>query len=287
MPRIYKVAFAAIELAGLFAAEQSTFEDALREAWSPGSRVTRYGRTWRISAPRRQPGDVLSGRMGFVREDEVATLAWDEKRKDFVRGEASGGVVVPFAVDLDRRAVAFQLVSGQVRPTSFIGAFEGLLNAGGTGQWSLQQLVERFDYERWSESVERVVGFRFRIERANPHYHDNDMAEQLLEDLRLAVASIQGRGADVADDSPGFVQLLDHVRRQYGGGIVRGTEPDGHESEWRSTDGGIVPAIERVESDDEEELPEDELPGLLDRILERREALYAEPADDQEDADEE
>lgn len=98
------------------------------------------------------------------------------------------------------------------------------------------------------------------------------------------MATVKGSGEDIDDASTSFQQLLDHVRREYGRGTMRGQEADGQESEWRSTDGGAVPAIERVESENEEELPEDELPSLFDRIL-RRGKLYPEPADARETED--
>lgn len=181
MSRTYKVAFANVELRGMFGAAAGVYRQALLADWQPGARTTRYNRTWRISAPHPHSEDVLTGRIGFVSEDELDTLEWNEGQQDFVRGQASGGIVIPFAVHAPRRLVAFQLVTGQVRPTSFTGAFESLLNESRSPYlWSVQQLVEQADYRAWAASVERVTYFSFRIEKPNPHYHDNDVAEQLL-----------------------------------------------------------------------------------------------------------
>lgn len=71
---------------------------------------------------------------------------------------------------------------------------------------------------------------------------------------------------DVESDT--FRQLLDHVRRDHGRGVVRGELLDREETEWRSSDGGVVPATRAVESGDAEEIdPAD----LITAVLEPRE----------------
>ncbi len=53
---------------------------------------------------------------------------------------------------------------------------------------------------------------------------------------------------------------MDHVRREYGAARVSGVDDNGLLSEWKSTDGGLVPARSRIDSDtDEDEIPDGDL----------------------------
>lgn len=262
MSRIYKIAFARIELLNLFGTDERSYEDALLASWQGGATVQRYRRTWRVSDYTVQDDRILTGQIGFVKANDVDTLEWDEKTNSFVRGQASGGIVIPFGVDVAEKTAAFQLVAGQVRPNSFTGAFEALLTAAGYGRWSVDQIVEHSDYEEWRSSVTRVTSFRFRLEKPNPHYHDNDLAEELIEGFNAEVTTIAATGDDIDTEYDGFQQALDHTRRNYGRAKIRAVDEDGEDSEWRSTNGGVEPAIERVASE-EDELPE----GVIPRIL--------------------
>lgn len=261
--RNYRVAFAGVGIEGLYG-QPEVFKTALAESWAPGAETTRYGRTWRISAPHQRDG-VWVGRLGFVREDDLATVDWDDETKEFVRGTASGGTVVPFALALDSQIVGFQLHAGEVRSASFTGAFEKLLRESGTYAWTVQQLVVERTFEQWRRQVAAIKEFRFRLERPNPHYHDNEVVENLIEQMRLAVSTVSGQGDDINETAPQFQQFLDHVRREHGHGLVRGTDDEGQVSEWWSTQRGVVPAVERVEAEGDEEIPEAELIAALDR----------------------
>lgn len=259
MARTFRVGFATCRVDGIFQGNQSLFLTALEESWQAGAKTTRYGRTWHLSRPQADPArGVWSGRIGFVREDDVSTVLWDDDLQDFVRQGVPGGVIVPFAVAVDTSATAFQLRSGIVRPTTFTGALQSLLNESSrTYGWEVRPLVSHLSFEQWQAQVAQVTEFNFRLERPNPHYHDNDRVEGLIEDLRLQVASLRGRarnGEAVNVESETFRQLLDHVRRDYGRGVVRGELPDHEETEWRSSDGGVVPATLAVESGDAEEI---------------------------------
>lgn len=268
MSRTYRVAFAEIEPLGLLAVEQPLFEAAFRESWRPGAQVVRYGRQWRVSAPHdvENATSVLTGRIGYVREDEIATLEFDEEAMDFRRGAAPSGAVIPFAVDVEQRRVGFQLVPGQVRTASFTGALESVLNLSATYRWRVRPLVRKVSFEVWRRSVDRVTEFNFRLERPNPHYADDDKVEEIIEDFNAEVVRVSGKGEDVDEGADLFRQALDHtLNRHYGRAVVRGLR-DEHETEWRTTDDGTVPAIERVESENEEELPEEELVPLLETV---------------------
>lgn len=74
MARTFRIAFATIELIGLFDQGNGIFWDALTESWVPGAEITRYGRTWHLSAPHEVGPGRLGGRIGFVHEGDVATV---------------------------------------------------------------------------------------------------------------------------------------------------------------------------------------------------------------------
>lgn len=259
MPRTFRVGFATCRVEGLFQADPTIFAAALEESWQGGANTTRYGRTWHLSRPRTdQANRVWAGRIGFVREEDVSTVIWDDDAQDFVRHGVPGGVIVPFAVALDSSVAAFQLRSGVVRPKTFTGALQSLLNAASrTYGWEVRPLVTRATFEQWRAQVAQITEFSFRLERPNPNYHDNERVEDLIEDLRLQVASLRGRARDgeaINVESDTFRQFLDHVRRDHGRGVVRGELQDREETEWRSSDGGVVPATRAVESTDAEEI---------------------------------
>jgi len=48
---------------------------------------------------------LWSGHIGSVESDALSTLAWNEETKQFDRGEASGGVLVPFVERSDNFVV--------------------------------------------------------------------------------------------------------------------------------------------------------------------------------------
>lgn len=128
MAGTFRVGFSTCRVEGIYQ-DQSVFPAALEESWQAGAKTTRYGRTWHLSRPRADPARrTWTGRIGFVRENDVSTVTWDDHAQDFVRHGVPGGVIVPFAVALDSSVVAFQLRSGVVRPTTFTGALQSLLN---------------------------------------------------------------------------------------------------------------------------------------------------------------
>ena len=277
MARTYRIAFATVELMDMFGTDDVTFEEGLADCWEGSEKVTRHRRVWRVSAPHRPEGraGVLTGRIGFVRDDELSTLNFDEVRQDFVRGAAPSGAVVPFAIDLRTRSVVFQLVPGLVRPTSFTGALQSILNQNGTYRWRVRPLVRELSFQSWRQQVERVTEFRFTLQEPNPHYHDDRMVKELIEEFEVQTLRVAGTGQDVNSGGSLFRQALDHVLRNYGRGIVRG-EVDGDESEWRSTNDGTVPYLTNITTEDEEEVPEEELVPLLDDVGD----AFAAPDDD-------
>lgn len=268
MARTFRLVVASVMLQGLFGAGDS-YADALEESWRPDRGVTRYNREWRLSAPRRmRDGRAWFGHLGFVREDDVATLEWDSEAMDFRRGLASGGVIVPFVVDLDRQLVAFQLVPGQVKPRSFTGALQTQLNAGSLYFWTVEPLQVRQSWADWLGTVESVTRFHFRLERPNPDYHDDDLVERLVDGIGTEATVVEGRSGGVNVQGRDFRQLVDHaIEREYGEATIEGVDREGDESEWRTSrgdEGGYVPVEKRVSSPDNQEETSDE--QLLDAL---------------------
>jgi len=132
--------------------------------------------------------------------------------------------------------IAYQLRSGLVRESTFISALQALLNASRNQYiWSIRSLTEPYNYEDWLPTVERVTGFELRLERPNPHYRGDEIAEQLLEGIRLEYARLSGAelpGEGVDVDSTIFIQALDHVLHDYGRASLRALDRQGSESVW-------------------------------------------------------
>jgi hypothetical protein len=280
----FQVGFAVAVLEGLFGTERESFTEALRQSWRPGATATRYGRTWFLSKPRRRIGTVWTGRIGFLQEDQLTAVFWDEEEADFSHRATTSGVVIPFALNIATGFVGFQLLSGLVRPTSFTGAMQSLLNQDPLHRWSVEPLAINRTYEEWRSHVAVLTDFSFRLEVPNPHYVNEPDVEHLLEDLRVQVAKLVGRarsGESINDEADIFRQSLDHVRRKYGRGVLKGRDDAGIDTEWDSSKGGIVPLRRRVESAGEGEIEDDDLIRTLSEEEGRLDDLVrGEPEDD-------
>lgn len=149
--------------------------------------------------------------IGFVNANQFDTLAFDRDKLEFVRGQAPSGLVVPFLIAHDM-VVSYQLISGIVRDNSFIGALEGLLNAGirKLFSWSISPVTFKISYEDWRESVVRITRFDMRLERPNPHYHGDRIVEDLVEGLKAEYGSVQ---AGARPRTTRVRQHLPHRRR--------------------------------------------------------------------------
>ena len=68
MAKEFRISQARIELEGLGSHDDLYFKNALVQSWVPGAEVTRYTRTWKLSA-RSEPEDGFwAVHMGFVKE---------------------------------------------------------------------------------------------------------------------------------------------------------------------------------------------------------------------------
>jgi hypothetical protein len=265
-PRTYTIGYARARLEGLFSED---LHRALFESWKPGATVTRYGRRWVLARIVEQQPDYYIGRIGFVNERELTTLFYDEESQDFKRGIAPSGVVIPFGVLTATGAIAYQLRSGLVRESTFTGALQALLSSSGTQYiWDITSLAETVGYNEWRARVERVMSFDLRLERPNPHYHGDEIAERLIEDIRLQYARLSGAeqpGEGVDVDSDLFTQALDHVLRDYGRASLRALDRQGDETVWVKLKGriGNVIAQRRIPAIGGEEAPSDVIKSAL------------------------
>ena len=256
MAREFRVAHAEIQQQGLWQhVTPEDFRSALETSWVAGTQVTRYSRTWRLSRRRRENG-FWAGHIGFVKEGDLETLAWDDEEQDFIRGAASSGVVVPFIIDDINRIVSFQLIPGAVNSKTVTGNLEALLNDEGTYRWEIAPISYLMDFNEWRESVARVSRINARLIYPNPNWTGRENLENIMggfnaEVLRLVAAAQEDSSLDVESDW--FLQTMDHARRGYGKADVSGTDKTtGTESKYSLTDrGGVVPAISQVTASDE------------------------------------
>src|SRR5438477_4085061 len=126
---------------------------ALMESLVPGTTVTRYGRTWHM-ARYEKDGNVVIGHIGF---DVQESAIWSEEVKDFL--SVRPAQVAAYALDVEQMRVAFELRGKAIRPWTFQGNFEALLNAAPSPyKWTVRlDGVEQPPREEWVERVDRIT----------------------------------------------------------------------------------------------------------------------------------
>jgi len=114
-----------------------------------GSEVTQNNSTWKLSRPHITANDphLWSGHMGFLRDGDISTWAWDDETGEFLRGEADSGVVVPILIDIEQQLVSFQLITNQVRMHTVTTNLQALLNQHGTHKWTVEPYPSERTYE--------------------------------------------------------------------------------------------------------------------------------------------
>lgn len=185
--------------------------EALVESIVPGTTVTRYNRTWHMARYEREGRHVM-GHIGF----DVATSAvWDEALKDFL--EVRPAQVTLFAVDLEQMRVSFQLRGKAIKPGTFQGNFEALLNAARTPyRWTVRlEGVEQPPWEEWRERVERITEVSATLVRPNPHY-DFEEIERMFVEGKLAQAQIGGKGDNINPEGGILKAAIEYVLNGYG-----------------------------------------------------------------------
>ncbi|HEX2241086.1 MAG TPA: hypothetical protein VHJ82_08110 [Actinomycetota bacterium] len=188
---------------------------ALLESLVPGTTVERYGRTWRLAKPSLH-GSVVTGRIGFEKPGTLEEY-WNESAQDFERGFSKLGTASRFAIDLKSRRIAFQLRSNRIKPHTFIGNFQALLNAAAAGRWRWKVEPEfvGMPWERWTDTVTRVTNLRIRLERPNPNFKGRKRVESLIEGTRSRILTLvmeadPNESIDVDDQL--VREAIDHAR---------------------------------------------------------------------------
>jgi hypothetical protein len=184
--------------------------EALRASLIPGTVVERYGRPWRLGRWSEEDGVIL-GRIGFEDEPGVTEI-WSDELKDFREQMLPAGVTSPFAIRVKDLQIAFQLRPGKIRPTTFTGAFQGLLNeASEFWRWRVERDVLEVPWEDWLRRVKRVTELSVTLYRPNPNYRDRDRVEELIEGVRARVFTGTWRARP---DDPQGIDLTEEVIRE-------------------------------------------------------------------------
>jgi len=192
--------------------------------------------------------------MGFVREGGLTTLDWDDSRQDFVRGEASSGVVVPFLIDTNDGVVSFQLIPNEVRVNTVTTNLRALLNVHASLPFVVEPLALPMTFKAWRKDVAHISRFNVRLDRPNPRY-SNKRVEDLIEGLDARRVRLRALAADGGIDPDGswFQQTMDHVRNGHGHARVSGiTKQTGEETTYTESEaGGSVSLIDSLEADED------------------------------------
>ena len=232
-PTDYLVGVAAISFEGLFYG--TDMAEAVSLSWHPGHSRQLYGRRWTITKVIESSGGDYFGKIGFVRTDDINTVSFDRDENDFVQGHTSSGAVVPFLIS--GHQIAYQLVPGAVRESTFIRAFTELMNSaqGNPVIWNLTPLSVETSYDSWAEGIDRITKFDFRLDPPNPHYGQDVIIEALVEGtnaeyVRLVGSAAKGQAIDTNSDP--FQQALDHVSKDYGRATLTGLDDRNNETVW-------------------------------------------------------
>jgi hypothetical protein len=272
----FRISHARVELDGWTGSNEDFYENALSESWG----TWRGGHTFHANLEAfgaTCPGTRASGlgHIGFVREGDLTTLEWDDSTKEFIRDEASSGVVVPFVIHPEHHLVSFQLMPGAVRQTTFTSNVQALLNLQGAFRWIVTPIALRRTYREWRDTVSRVSAVNLLLTYPNPNWTGREKLEDLVEGLEAEVVRIKARAKDddggINTDSDWFAEAMDHIRRGYGRADLEGPDnTTGSLSRFTETiDGGSVPVIDRVEADEHAlEATPSELGAARDQLIE-------------------
>lgn len=292
MAKTFRVAHARIDLKGFWGAGgDDQYRAALEQSWVAGEEVSRYGRNWRISRHVEMDQGFWSGHIGYVEGDAFSTLAWNEQTKEFDRGEASGGVVIPFVVNLPQRMVSFQYATRDVKLHTVTGNLQALLNQQSTYDWEVAPLSLKRTFEDWHSSVTSIATLTVLLRRPNPNWEDREKIADLLDELQAESVRMTARaseGVSINADSSWFTQMMDHVRRGYGQVTMTGVNQEsGAPTKFIQTaDAGAVEATESVRVEgDAVELSSDELAQTQRTFVERGEGIVVESEFDEETDD--
>jgi len=238
-PRPGKVAFALLRprLGQLPFDPRNELTQALR----PGSKVERHTRVWRMSRVTFTGHRWVAGKIGFESPGGVVDI-WNEDLLDFEEVALPQGRTSPFVVDLDALRVAFQVRTPQIKPRTFTGAFEALINSASSLYWRVDHEIQQISWEDWLGTVARVTAFRVTLERPNPGYEGREEVEGILEGTRSGIMNMILRadhenldGLNV--DNELLRQMIQHVQANHGSRAADGETMEGEQtftSSWSS-----------------------------------------------------
>jgi hypothetical protein len=247
--------------------EPDDLAGALDEALTPGKRVTRYGRMWRLPQHSVE-GDWIVGRVGF--EYPASVGLWNETQKDFLSIKPSQ--VTPYVIHGPTGRVAFELKSSTIKAWTFQGNFQALLNQKSGYRWKVTlEGVSQPPWEEWERSMARITDVRIKMHRPNPRYPGKEI-ERMFEMAKLNAATIaaQGDGIELSE-SELLKEAFALARNGYGTitakGISRpsGTGPDGKKEEWRSEAESETERERAVRDPVTQEVPVDQMKQLLEQ----------------------
>jgi hypothetical protein len=177
---------------------------ALEESLRPGTQVSRYDRLWHIARWTREDDHII-GRIGFEPVGRQGEL-WDERAKDFREQEIRVAATTSrFVVDLNTFRVAFQLRGNVIKPGTFRGNFQALLNEAADWGWRVRLLgIDQPPWEDWREEVTRVVKLAISMRLPNPRFPGQHV-EELFDRtkaaaIKLALDAPDGESINIDDE---------------------------------------------------------------------------------------
>lgn len=257
------VAFARIELVeGTIS--PSSLGPALEEALTPGKSVVRYNRLWRL--PQHEvDGHWITGRVGFEHPGTEAGV-WDEQRKDY--RDVSAAQLTRYMIDTRSGRVAFELKSSTIKPWTFQGNFQALLNADNGYQWRVAlEGIDQPPWEEWQKQVGRITNLRITLVPPNPRYRGKEV-EELIEGAKLSAATIAVQGEDIEiSESELLEESIQHYQAGYGRLTAKAVVgSDDKKVEWRSEEEGNVARERAIRDPETHEVPPSELKRLLEEL---------------------
>lgn len=191
---------------------------ALLESMVPGAKVVRYDRTWIMAAYSIADDAFLSGEIGFQKED-AEQIVFDEDSNEFLVRPTRNGASAPFTINLETLRVVFQLRGGLIKPGTFRGNFQALLNEGRDWHWRVRLVgVEQPPWEDWVDQVTRIRTLKIHATRPNPRFPGKqvedlfDLSKSKAIDLGLAAAE----GDSLDPDGDELIRQAIELAKDYG-----------------------------------------------------------------------
>jgi hypothetical protein len=195
--------------------------EALIASLQPGTSIERYNRRWRMGRIEHLPGALVTGRIGYEATAGTAEL-WNEQLADFEETTILQGRTSPFVINLPSARAAFQLRGSDIRPRTFTGNFQALLNeASPMYRWRVVEEIIHIPWTEWRTSVQRITELRLKLLRPNPNYGGRQQVEKLIEEINAEMVNMilraDAESLDGLDIDAGFVQeAIEHVQAGYG-----------------------------------------------------------------------